>query len=169
MHNGSIGSPRCLILPDRSIRLKFIMHHKLPSIRREDLPPGQSLCDHCTAKCCRYYALQIDTPDCRENMDYLKWYMIHGETSIFTEDGDWYLLVHATCRHLLADHRCGIYETRPQICREYSTEDCEFDDHYVYDQYFETPEQIDEFTDAMWPADRRDLRSQRPPLLPILR
>lgn len=33
------------------------------------------------------------------------------------------------CQQLTADHRCGIYETRPKICREF---DCATrEDHYV--------------------------------------
>ncbi|MBS0209767.1 MAG: YkgJ family cysteine cluster protein [Planctomycetes bacterium] len=144
------------------------MHPKLPQIKPEALQPGECLCDHCTAKCCRYYALQIDTPECRADMDYLRWYMIHGQTSIFTEEGEWYLLVHTTCRHLQADHRCGIYMTRPQICREYSTDNCEYDNNYVYERYFETPEQLDEFTDAMWPAEEQAVRTPRPALLPVI-
>ena len=32
-------------------------------IRRKDLPPGHSLCEYCTAKCCRYFALPIDAPE----------------------------------------------------------------------------------------------------------
>jgi hypothetical protein len=29
--------------------------------------------------------------------------------------------------HLQADGRCGIYATRPRVCREHSNEDCEFE------------------------------------------
>ena len=64
---------------------------------------------------------------------------------MFKEDDDWYLLVHTTCRHLQDDNRCGIYETRPQICREYSTDNCEYDDDWTYDFYLERPEQVAEY------------------------
>ena len=40
--------------------------------RREDLRPGESLCDHCVAKCCRYFALQIDTPERRKEFEVVK-------------------------------------------------------------------------------------------------
>ena len=33
--------------------------------RRKDVPKDQVLCDHCTAKCCRYFALPLDTPEDR--------------------------------------------------------------------------------------------------------
>ena len=67
------------------------------------------------------------------------------------------------------DNRCGIYETRPQICRDYSTDNCEYEDDWVYEHYFETPEQVDEYVEVDLPA-RRGIASAvgRPPLLPIL-
>ena len=43
------------------------------------------------------------------------------------EDG-WYLLVNNRCRHILGDGRCGIYDDRPRICREYTNDFCEFDE-----------------------------------------
>ncbi|MBL4886037.1 MAG: YkgJ family cysteine cluster protein, partial [Planctomycetaceae bacterium] len=104
---------------------------------REQLKSGESLCDYCTAKCCRYFALPIETPDSREEMDNIRWYMLHEHVSIFVDDGDWYLMVHTKCRKLRDDNLCGIYETRPEICREYSSDNCEYDGDGCYDQLFE--------------------------------
>ena len=136
--------------------------------QRADLPQGANLCEYCTAKCCRYFALPIDTPSTFRDYEYLRWYLLHDRVSIFTEDGDWYLLVHTVCEHLQLDHRCGIYETRPLICREYKTDDCEYDDDWTYEQYFETPEQIWEFSEAVLGSRERGIRSAKPPLLPVL-
>ena len=149
----------------------------LPSrLKRDQVPKGENLCDHCTAKCCHYFALPIDEPGNRKDFDYIRWYLLHDRATIFVEDHSWYLLVHTTCKHLQEDHRCGIYETRPQICRDYTTDDCEFDDDWCYEQYFETPEQVDEYADALYgpqfpspDLDARDsLRSRRPGGLPIV-
>ncbi len=123
--------------------------------RREDLAAGEILCDHCTAKCCRYFALPIDTPTNREDFENMRWYMLHGDISVFVDDGNWFLLVHNDCDHLDDDHRCGIYDDRPTICRRYSTANCEFDDDACYDRLFERPEQIDEFADAVLGRRRR--------------
>ena len=117
---------------------------------RSQLAPGENLCEHCTAKCCRYFALPIDTPKTRRDFDFMRWYLLHERASIFVEGSTWYLLVHTTCKHLQDDHRCGIYHTRPQICREYTTDECEFEDSFTYDRYFETPEQIHEFANAIF-------------------
>ncbi len=144
--------------------------------RRADFPKGENLCDHCTAKCCHYFALPIDEPVARRDFDFIRWYLLHDRASVFVDEETWYLLVHTTCRHLQADNRCGIYETRPQICREYTTAECEFEDDWCYERYFETPEQIDEYADALFgpqfeQSGRRKqdaIRSRRPMGLPVV-
>lgn len=115
--------------------------------KKSEVPP-ERLCEFCDAKCCRYFALPIDKPSTFEEFDYVRWYLLHEGASVFVEDGDWFLLVHSPCKALGPDNRCQIYETRPQICREYSTTRCEYDDLFVFEQYFETPEQVEEYAVA---------------------
>ncbi len=117
---------------------------------RETLPEGEYLCMYCPGKCCRYFALPIDLPETRRQFDYLRWFLLHEHASVFVDGGDWYLLVHTKCKHLMDDNRCGIYETRPTICREYTTTKCEYEDLWVYDRYFELPEQIEEYVEALF-------------------
>ena len=137
--------------------------------RREDLPSEANLCEYCTAKCCHYFALAIERPHSREDFEFIRWYLLHDRATVFVEDDDWYLLVHTTCRHLQDDHRCGIYETRPPICREYSTRDCEYEDDWTYDRYFERAEQISEYVEAVFPPKRGAVvRSPKPALLPVI-
>jgi len=138
-----------------------------PQVKREDLKPGEVLCDHCTAKCCRYFALPIDTPESWVDFDYIRWYMIHGRVSVFVEDATWYLMVHADCKHLQDDLLCGIYEDRPRICREYSTKECEYDDDACYDKLFEAPEQVWEYAEAVLPPRKRK-KADRGASLPVL-
>ena len=138
-------------------------------IRREELQEGESLCDHCTAKCCHYFALPIDQPTELKDFDYIRWYLLHALASVFVDDETWYLLVHTPCKHLQPDNRCGIYHTRPQICREYSTDNCEFDDDTTYEKYFETAEQVVEYAEAtLGHTDWNNLRTPEPPMLPVL-
>lgn len=137
--------------------------------RREDLPADTNLCEHCTAKCCRYFALPIETPQTWTDFEYIRWYLVHDRASIFIDEGDWYLMVHTDCKHLQEDDRCGIYETRPDICREYSTTNCEYEDDWTYDHYFETAAQIFEYAEAtLAPRKGQTFRSPRPALLPVL-
>ena len=137
--------------------------------RREEIPEGKVLCEYCTAKCCRYFALPIETPTDHEDFDFIRWYLLHEGATVFVEDGGWYLLVYAQCKQLQPDNRCGIYETRPGVCRDYSTNNCEYEDDWTYDRYFETPQQIDEYIDALFsnPSDK-NFRSPKPELLPIV-
>jgi Fe-S-cluster containining protein len=136
--------------------------------KRQDVPKSESLCDYCTARCCRYFALPIEEPTTDQDFDFMRWYLLHDRASVFVEDEVWYLLVHTACKHLQTDHRCGIYYTRPQICRSYSTENCEFDEDAVYEMYFETAEQVAEYAEARFCSDGESIRSPEPPLLPLL-
>lgn len=109
------------------------------------------LCEHCTALCCRYIALPIDTPTDKEDFDFIRWYLIHQNVSVFVEDGDWYISFQSTCRHLLPDNRCGIYDTRPQICRKYTTENCDYHSgDYGWEHHFTCAEHLDEYVRLHW-------------------
>ena len=129
---------------------------------REDLQPGEVLCEHCPAKCCRYFALPIETPTTRKEFEYIRWYLLHDRATVFVEDENWYLLVHTRCKHLGDDNLCQMYESRPQICRDYTTNKCEYEDDWVYDHYFETAEQVAEYAEAVMPRKGRDIRSPKP-------
>jgi Fe-S-cluster containining protein len=137
-------------------------------IRREDLPKDGNLCEHCTAKCCRYIAVPYETPESAKDMEYIRWVVLHDKATFFKDDDDWYLLVHTECDKLQDDGRCGIYERRPQICRDYTTKDCEYDDEWTYDFYLETHEQVWEYTEAVYKSKGKDIRSPMPELLPML-
>jgi len=141
----------------------------LTKIRREDVPEGKVLCEYCTAKCCRYFALPIETPETFEDYEFIRWFLLHDRATVFREDEDWYLLVHTTCKHLQDDNMCGIYDTRPQICRDYTTKECEYEDDWTYDFYLERPEQVAEYCEATLQDEYESIRSRKPALLPILR
>jgi Fe-S-cluster containining protein len=104
---------------------------------------GCTLCEHCTAECCHYLALPLDEPETRRDFDDIRWYLMHEGVIVFVEDGDWYIQVRTRCRNLRSDFKCGVYETRPTICREYKAEDCDYvGGDYKYDHVFTEPEQI---------------------------
>ena len=130
---------------------------------RREVPAGKCLCDYCSAKCCRYFALPFDRPTTWKEFDQMRWFLLHERAAVFVENGDWYVLVYNVCRHLQADNRCGIYETRPQICRDYSTRNCEYEDSWVSDHYWELPEQVEEYAEAvLGPRRGRPFRTPRP-------
>lgn len=136
---------------------------------REELKAGECLCTYCPAKCCRYFALPIDTPTEMEDFEFIRWFLLHERATVFIENGEWYLLVYSKCKHLRDDNLCGIYEIRPQVCRDYTTDKCEYEDDWVYDHYFETAEQIQEYAEAvLLPKRNGSLRSPKPDALRIL-
>ncbi|HLJ11399.1 MAG TPA: YkgJ family cysteine cluster protein [Planctomycetaceae bacterium] len=137
-------------------------------IQRGQLPPGEVLCSYCTALCCRYFSIPIDTPTTRKDFDDLRWFMMHGRISVYVDDGTWYLCVYADCKHLQGDHRCAQYDDRPQICRRYSTHDCEYDDEGLHERLFETPEQLWEYAEAILPRRKRQTKAGGTISLPIL-
>jgi Fe-S-cluster containining protein len=110
--------------------------------------------------CCRYLALPIDEPEDREDFDDIRWYLLHERVGVFVEDGQWYLHVLTDCRHLQPDYRCGIYETRPRICREYTTENCDYHSgEYGWEQHFTCPEHLDEYVREFFAAKKRRKRA----------
>lgn len=106
-------------------------------------------CDRCTnTTCCTYVTQQIDTPRSMEEYDTLLWQVSHGNTQIYKDEGDWYLLVYDRCTHILPGGRCGIYERRPQICRDHSNDDCEFNtpsSHDDFDLLFTSYKELDDY------------------------
>lgn len=136
--------------------------------QREDLKPGEVLCSYCTAQCCRYFALPIDAPTTWDDFDNMRWYIMHGRTSIFVDDGTWFLLVYGDCKNLMPDNRCGIYLTRPKICRAYSTDNCEYGNMGCYDKFFESQEQLWEYAEATLPIRRKRKPKPTDIGLPIL-
>jgi Fe-S-cluster containining protein len=105
----------------------------------------------------------METPTERKDFENIRWFMLHGHVTVFVDSGTWFLCVHNKCDHLRPDNLCGIYETRPQICRDYTTDKCEYDNDGVYDQLFETPDQIQEYADAILPPAETWEFSPEPP------
>ena len=48
-------------------------------------------------------------------------------------------MIHNRCNFLTPDNKCGIYETRPSLCKEHSIENCEYTgDDYGFSQHFKS-------------------------------
>jgi Fe-S-cluster containining protein len=139
---------------------------KKTKVRREDLAPGASLCDHCTGKCCRYLTVPLDPPAKWDDYDAIRWYLAHGGTLVYVESDKWYLVVMTRCKYLTRENRCQVYLTRPKVCQKYTTDECEYDTDWTFEKVFETPEQMWEYAEAVLPPRRRPRQSG--PALPVL-
>ncbi|HEY8668769.1 MAG TPA: YkgJ family cysteine cluster protein [Tepidisphaeraceae bacterium] len=114
-----------------------------------------SLCNQCAALCCRYFALPIDNPETRRQYDDIRWYLVHENVVVFIEKKQWYIGIISRCKHLEADNRCGIYETRPRVCRSYSTDNCDYHGgEYDFEKLFTSAEQL-------WAYATETLRAER--------
>ncbi len=100
-------------------------------------------CVKCGAKCCRYFCLEIDSPDSFEEFEHIRWYLMHEGVTVHIDGGDWFLGIDNRCKMLDKDNRCTDYDNRPSICREYPDDDCDHSDgEYGYDALFTTPDEL---------------------------
>jgi len=109
---------------------------RLPVVSPQRTQVGCLTC----ALCCSYIAVEIDGPTSVKSATEILWHLYHHQVSVYRDtDDEWVVQFETRCRHLQPDNKCGIYETRPHICREYSEESCEVnaDDE---GQTFYTPE-----------------------------
>ncbi len=102
-------------------------------MRHQNLPYGveitsENKCGFCTGSiCCTYITQKIPGPRSRYDFEHLLWQISHENVQVCRDRDGWYLIVNNRCTHLQDDGRCGIYEQRPQICRDHSNDYCEFD------------------------------------------
>jgi uncharacterized protein len=119
------------------------------------------LCDQCAALCCRYFALPIDNPDTKRDYDNIRWYLLHEKVVIFIESKQWYIGILNRCKQLQNDNRCGIYLTRPAICRSYTTDNCDYHaGDYGYDQLFTSADALWEYALKTLAEDRKTKRAK---------
>lgn len=121
-------------------------------------------CQRCPARCCKYFALEIDRPTTPKDHDQIRWYLLHRDVVVWVQDGEWYLEVRNRCRELLDDDRCDIYETRPEVCREYGwpVGSCEhYEEDLRFDHHFESAEQFEAWSKVELEKRERRLARRR--------
>ena len=97
-------------------------------------------CSKCLpAICCNYFAIEVDEPEDRKDFESMLWQIAHQKVSFYIHRKKWYMMVHTRCNFLTENNQCAIYETRPYICREHSTENCEYTgDDYGFTEHFKS-------------------------------
>ncbi|CAK0746202.1 conserved hypothetical protein [Gammaproteobacteria bacterium] len=104
----------------------------------EDPEVNKALCNGCF-KCCMHINHQIDPPETDEDCDYIIWFLLHEQVSVWVDDNnDWFIEYRTPCK-ALKNGLCGIYERRPQVCREYTQDSC-LNSNLEDDVVFNTPE-----------------------------
>lgn len=111
----------------------------------------KEVCIACAAKCCSSIAIEIESPTTEEFRQYIRWYLAHKDVSIFVEDGEWFVEFHTVCEQLDSDNACGIYNKRPDMCKEYGYDDdgdinCHISQYpFDYEHEFRSLEEFDEY------------------------
>lgn len=87
-------------------------------------------CSRChNSKCCTYTTEALGVaPRAKSDFDHLLWQISHQGVELYKDAGGWYLMFQGSCEHLQSDGGCAIYNERPQICRDYSNDWCEYDE-----------------------------------------
>lgn len=105
-----------------------------------DMPPVTSVTGKCSrcigSTCCTYTTEALSTPTSKADFDHMLWQVSHAGVEIYKDSDGWYLLIRGSCEHLQPGGGCGIYDIRPQVCRDYDNDWCEFDEpaekHFVH-------------------------------------
>ena len=132
----ALDPPRSsLVVPAPAVDNRF-QDDKNPSAMAKRKSAGVATLEHshpchsCGAACCRYVAVALAPPRELDDRDLVRWYLSHRKVCVYIDkDGDWWVQVGTDCRHIAPDGGCRIYESRPQLCRDYGTQACERADH----------------------------------------
>lgn len=94
-------------------------------------------CSRCLGStCCTYTTEALSTPTGKADFEHMLWQISHAGVEIYKDTDGWYLLIRGSCEHLQASGGCGIYDQRPQVCRDYTNDWCEFDEpaekHFIH-------------------------------------
>jgi Fe-S-cluster containining protein len=115
-------------------------------------------CQHdCKARCCRYLTIQIPAPRLKRDFDELSWFLAHENVSVYIECRRWHVEVQNRCKHLTQDNLCDDYENRPDVCRTYSGDVCEYPERPLHDTQFDSQEEFN----AWWARRRERERRKR--------
>lgn len=113
------------------------IHQSVPGVTLT----SENKCSYCTQSiCCNYVNIEIDTPRSRADFDQLLWQVAHDNISFYKDEDGWFMTISSRCGFLSDRGECGIYDSRPTICREYTNEFCEFDEpaETHFDLHFRT-------------------------------
>ena len=116
-------------------------------LQKVEITP-ENKCSFCKGtKCCIYVTQEMETPRSMSDFDHMLWQLAHQDMQVYKDEDGWFLIAMNKCQFLQNDGGCGIYETRPQICRDYSNDFCEYDEpaeiHFEY--YFKTYQELDDY------------------------
>ena len=88
----------------------------------------ENKCSYCPGtKCCQYITQQLDTPRKKVDFQLMLWQISHKNVEFYKDEDGWFLMFITPCEHVMNDGKCAIYQQRPDICRDYENDYCEYD------------------------------------------
>jgi uncharacterized protein len=136
---------------------------KVPVALNEDAARCQF---RCMARCCRYITVQIPAPKDKRDLDELSWFLAHREVSVYVESRRWHLEVRTPCKYLTDENLCAVYDERPDVCRDYSTEHCEYPTRPEHSLQFDSREDFDYWRAGKTKRRREQRRQTATPASP---
>lgn len=95
-----------------------------PKFNQEEKMTESEICMKCHG-CCTYVAVPLEYPRSADMLDTYVWYLLHRNVEIEIDNyNKWFLVFKTPCDKLLPNGACSIYESRPEICRDYSADSC---------------------------------------------
>lgn len=95
-----------------------------PKFNQEEKMTESEICMKCHG-CCTYVAVPLEYPRSADALDTYVWYLLHRNVEIEIDNyNKWFLVFKTPCDKLLPNGACTIYESRPEICRDYSADSC---------------------------------------------
>jgi len=126
------------------LKMKFL--HNIFKSKKDN-----GICAECKAVCCHHIALEIDKPTSKASKDHIRWYLLHEGVEVFIDhSGSWFLKFATKCSKLKGT-MCGIYSSRPDICRNYpeKNQSCEYEgEGEYYKSIFKTEEEFTKYMDS---------------------
>ena len=106
----------------------------------------EKTCDECKGGCCKHVIVEIDVPEEIEDFEEIKWFVAHENVQVYVdEDYTWNLEFLTPCKFLNDSNKCNIYEKRPDVCRDYSQEECPFHNKYEETYAFKSIEDVEDY------------------------
>ena len=82
-------------------------------------------CEECKQECCRSVIVEVDEPTTKGDWEDIKWQVAHKNVKVIRDNEQaWCIEFLTDCNHLAEDGKCKIYEKRPAMCRNHSSETC---------------------------------------------
>ena len=87
---------------------------------------AEKTCEGCHAPCCHYIVIEVNAPEDDADIDLFRWYLYHHGVSVQIDpDGSWHVIVPTKCEALSDNSQCSIHMARPQVCKDYTIDECE--------------------------------------------